>query len=285
MHKLSLAEWLITYEKVVQRRVDTGEIKHKTATDYRRMVWFCLNHWALKPLIEISVSDITQAIMDKAYSTPFSARRLLVNISDMFVEAQRAGCIPLGHNPALLSRRPRVTIQMERLRLEEWLRIFKAAKYAAPGYFQTAMLLALVTSQRPSDLISMHEDNIHAGFLHIEQFKTGERIALPLCLRMQAIDTSLEEVINLCDRGYLLQSRGRQINTWTLSRWFRICREQAGIKAQTGKPPSFKEQRSLAERLYRAQGVDTRTLLGHKSQRMTDSYNDARGKEYRVLKL
>lgn len=284
MHKLLLAEWLLTYEKIVQQRVDAGEIKLKTATDYRRMVWFCLNHWARKPLIEISVSDITRAIMEKAYLTPFSARRVRINMSDMFMEAQRAGCIPFGHNPALVAREPRAVIQTERLTLDEWLKIFRAAKYAAPGYFQTAMLLALVTGQRPSDLIRIHEDNIRAGFLHIQQFKTGERIALPLCLRMHAIDTSLEEVIALCDPGYLLQSRGRQLNTWTLSRWFRICRDQAGIKAKIGTPPPFKEQRSLAERLYRAQGLDTRTLLGHKSQRMTDLYNDSRGKEYRVLK-
>ncbi|MFC2588560.1 MAG: hypothetical protein ACFNZS_01050 [Ottowia sp.] len=35
--------------------------------------------------------------------------------------------------------------------------------------------------------------------------------------------------------------------------------------------------RSLAERLYRAQGVDTRILLGHRRQQMTDRYNDDRG--------
>ncbi|CND85552.1 integrase [Yersinia nurmii] len=52
---------------------------------------------------------------------------------------------------------------------------------------------------------------------------------------------------------------------------------------ERGYPTYFPEQRSLAERLYREQGVDTKTLLGHKNQAMTDKYNDDRGKEWLVL--
>lgn len=47
--------------------------------------------------------------------------------------------------------------------------------------------------------------------------------------------------------------------------------------------PTFREQRSLSERLYRDQGVDTQKLLGHKTQEMTDRYNDDRGKDWVIL--
>ncbi|MCP0941511.1 integrase, partial [Klebsiella pneumoniae] len=50
-----------------------------------------------------------------------------------------------------------------------------------------------------------------------------------------------------------------------------------------GTPPSFHEQRSLSERLYREQGIDTQILLGHTSKTMTDRYNDSRGKEWKKL--
>lgn len=286
MKKLLLIEWLITYEKILKRRLDSGEIKKKTANDYKRMIWFCINKWPMVPLIDITVSDITEAIMEKGKDAPFAARRLRINISDVFVEAQRAGCIPLGHNPAIVSRKPFTYVSTERLTLEEFLRIFRAAKYVAPDYFQVALLLALVTGQRPSDLCKMKRSDVIAGFLHIKQLKTGERIALPLGLTLEAIGTSLEDVLSICEnQGLLLQSRGKQVNTWTLSRWFRICRMQAGVTAINGTPPTFREQRSLSERLYRAQGLDTQTLLGHKSRKMTDSYNDIRGKGYRVLSL
>ncbi|ELV7529536.1 integrase, partial [Edwardsiella ictaluri] len=38
-----------------------------------------------------------------------------------------------------------------------------------------------------------------------------------------------------------------------------------------------------SERLYREQGLETQKLLGHKSQKMTDKYNDDRGKEWMVI--
>jgi integrase len=55
-----------------------------------------------------------------------------------------------------------------------------------------------------------------------------------------------------------------------------------------GTRPSLHECRSLAERLYREQGIDTQTLLGHKSMKMTDKYNDDRGLDrdkWKALKI
>ncbi|EFE93974.1 hypothetical protein HMPREF0758_4069 [Serratia odorifera DSM 4582] len=36
-------------------------------------------------------------------------------------------------------------------------------------------------------------------------------------------------------------------------------------------------------RLYRAQGINTQHLLGHKSQQQTDRYNDDRGKDWLTI--
>ncbi|RGO38690.1 hypothetical protein DXB20_14315, partial [Escherichia coli] len=47
----------------------------------------------------------------------------------------------------------------------------------------------------------------------------------------------------------------------------------------------FHEQRSLSERLYREQGLDTQKLLGHKSRKMTDRYNDDRGKDWIIVDI
>lgn len=43
---------------------------------------------------------------------------------------------------------------------------------------------------------------------------------------------------------------------------------------------TFHEQRSLSERLYRKQGIDTQALLGHTTRLQTDRYNNTRGKEW-----
>jgi enterobacteria phage integrase len=63
----------------------------------------------------------------------------------------------------------------------------------------------------------------------------------------------------------------------SLSARFEEAREGAELEWATGNPPSLHECRSLSERLYRAQGINTKTLLGHKHQSMTDVYNDDRG--------
>nr|WP_241489112.1 hypothetical protein [Cronobacter sakazakii] len=45
-------------------------------------------------------------------------------------------------------------------------------------------------------------------------------------------------------------------------------------------PATLHEQRSLAERLYEAQGVDTQKLLGHKSPNHAARYHDDRVKAW-----
>ncbi|ENA5523494.1 tyrosine-type recombinase/integrase, partial [Escherichia albertii] len=77
------------------------------------------------------------------------------------------------------------------------------------------------------------------------------------------------------------QKQPRPMSKDNLSDYFAKARDLAGITPPAGKtPPTFHEQRSLSERLYRAQGIDTKTLLGHKVQATTDRYNDTRGQEW-----
>ncbi|HHN5451497.1 TPA: integrase, partial [Escherichia coli] len=48
---------------------------------------------------------------------------------------------------------------------------------------------------------------------------------------------------------------------------------------------TFHEQRSLSERLYKEQGLNTQKLLGHKTQQQTDRYHDDRGKGWSKVAL
>ncbi len=70
-------------------------------------------------------------------------------------------------------------------------------------------------------------------------------------------------------------------NTLTMN--FSKARDQVEIDWGDGTPATFHEQRSLSERLYNEQGVDTRKLLGHKTQQQTDKYHDDRGKEWQKV--
>lgn len=58
--------------------------------------------------------------------------------------------------------------------------------------------------------------------------------------------------------------RGAQVKANTLTMNFSKARDLAGINWGEGSPATFHEQRSLSERLYKEQGLNTQKLLGHK---------------------
>jgi integrase len=152
-------------------------------------------------------------------------------------------------------------------------------------WYSLMLKLALVTGQRRGDLVKMRYDDVWDGYLHVEQEKTGERIAIPLGLRLDAINLSVEEAISQtrkygCPGDTMIRaSTGKQLSKSSMSiRFHHLLREALGGPwPGLKKPPSLHECRSLAERLYEPQGVDTMTLLGHTNNRMTRKYHNDRG--------
>ena len=154
---------------------------------------------------------------------------------------------------------------------------------------------------RPDDMVKHIKAVAHQEFdiwddmLHIEQEKTGTRLAIPLSLKINELNISLRDVISQCRDAvvskYLVHfrhttsqaNRGDQVSSNTLTSTFKKARDKSGINWEAGTAPTFHEQRSLSERLYREQGINTQKLLGHKSRKMTDKYNDDRGKDWLVI--
>ncbi|BDH45806.1 hypothetical protein TUM12370_18500 [Salmonella enterica subsp. enterica serovar Choleraesuis] len=137
---------------------------------------------------------------------------------------------------------------------------------------------------------------LRSGPMSIEQEKTGMRLAIPLSLKLDGIGITLGDVIARCrDRvvsPYLIHHTvrnsqtvlGDPVGVTGITQAFRTAIKKAGIVPATGKQlPTFHEQRSLAERLYREQGIDTKMLLGHRSQKTTDMYHDTRGEGWQTL--
>ncbi|HEN3623243.1 TPA: phage integrase Arm DNA-binding domain-containing protein [Yersinia enterocolitica] len=289
---LSVSAWLDSYWKIQEERQRLGELKLSTVNQKKTPVKVMRSIIGNKLLPEITVRDIADIL------GPYKDRGQLVMaqvvrrvIIDVFKEAQHAGEVPPGYNPALATKQPKSKVQRQRLSLEEWQAIYKEAGTMQP-YLQKAMLLAVVTGQRLGDIAGMKFSDIWDDYLHVVQGKTGARLAIPLSLRCNSLNITLREVISQCrDRivsPYLLHhhhavataKRGGNIRDQTITMNFTAAREASGIKWKDGTPPTFHEQRSLSERLYREQGIDTKSLLGHKNQAMTDKYNDDRGKEW-----
>lgn len=152
--------------------------------------------------------------------------------------------------------------------------------------------LKLKAGQRLGDISNMKFSDIWDDHLHVVQEKTGSKLAIPLSLRLNAIDWSLRDVVARCRdyavspylihffRSTSMAERGVQVKSNTLTMNFSKARDKADINWGDGTPATFHEQRSLAERLYEAEGIDTQKLLGHKSPNQTARYHDDRGKDW-----
>ncbi|PMG41413.1 tyrosine-type recombinase/integrase [Shewanella sp. 10N.286.52.B9] len=136
------------------------------------------------------------------------------------------------------------------------------------------------------------EDNM----LFVFQIKTGKMIKIPTDLTLKKINISIGQAITMADIGlesdFVLHHHiqrttsklGSPLHPDTVSRSFQRARISANINWQ-GTPATFHEIRSLSERLYREQGIDTKVLCGHSDQGMTDRYNDLRGSDWQELKI
>lgn len=292
---ITTVTWLERYWKIQEERFASGDIKENTYKQKAKPVALLKERAGMKLISSVDVRDIAQ-ILEEYLSAgqPRMAQVVRSVLIDVFKEAQHCGEVPPGHNPALATKQPRRKITRQRLSLEEWQKIFNIAD-KKHQYMGNAMLLALVTGQRLGDISKMKFSDIWDDHLHIEQEKTGSKIAIPLSLRLNAINWSLRDVVARC-RDYAVSpylihffratsqaERGAQVKANTLTMNFSKARDQVEIDWGDGTPATFHEQRSLSERLYNEQGVDTRKLLGHKTQQQTDKYHDDRGKEWQKV--
>ena len=198
----------------------------------------------------------------------------------------------MDKNPASATKRVDVTVKRRRLTLDEFQRIYERAPEVS-AWLQNAMLLALVSGQDRSTIRNWLFSYTQGDAVILQRSKTakktGLRIAIPLQLRLNAMNVTLGDVIARCRSTgvvtkYLIHhirpqgdaKRGDPIRLTSISQAFAKARTLAGIGGEDA--PSFHEIRSLCKRTYLEQGlVDTKTLLGHTSDEMAALYANSRG--------
>ena len=285
----TFADWLVIYRQIIEAR----PLQPKTLANRYSSLRYLSEAFAPRTISAIRPHEIAQLLRTLHQQFPHLARRVLIEARDVFQEAVAYGWI--HSNPAAAVRHQRTQVARRRLTLDEWRQIHAWSQAHQPPWVPHMITLALVSAQRRGDLQKMAWGDVREGHLHVIQQKTGALLRLPLELRLNVIGLSLGEAIEAC-RDYttpgetlLRKSTGKPLVAPSLSARFEEAREGAfGKHTGSGLPPSLHECRSLAERLYRKQGVDTRILLGHKRQSMTDTYNDDRGLsdgEWKTLEL
>lgn len=264
MEQETLHSWLDKYQVILSQR----GLREKTIKDYANRIGLIKKHFANKPMNCITPKDIYSFI--NSYPKKTMAKLLRSILSDSFHEAIAAGIVT--SNPVSVTKAPKVTVQRTRLTLEQ----FQYAVDHAPEKYRNVFLLALLTAQRISDIVKMKWSDIHNDRLLIEQSKTGTKIAIPVTLKLNAVDVTLSDVLkNLTNNSETICD----ISVAALRNRFSASLPEGENK------PTFHEIRSLSARLYEDEksAEFAKKILGHKSMQMTDKYLDDRGNGYTEL--
>lgn len=243
-----------------------------------------------KPLRSITALHVAEAIgAIEADDKARLAQAFRSFLKDAFREAVVQGWI--DESPVRATRSGPVKVKRSRLTLDVFREVYDSCR--AP-WLRNAMALAIVSAQRREDIAEALFADFRDGGWWLSQRKTGNRLVLPLDLRLDAVDLCLGDVLKACRSTgvlsrHLIHQTGRRGNSppgrkiWkdTLSRRFGAAIAALGRDWGGKEPPTFHEIRSLSERLYSLQGnVSTQELLGHKDPRMTAVYHDTRGAEW-----
>jgi integrase len=228
------------------------------------------------------IAQLVKSIHDRGLHV--TSRQVLQDVREAFNFALVEGW--LDSNPALHVRRLPAPVRRQRLTLAQFLDTHEYARGHLPPWVAVCLRLALVTGQRRSDVVKMCRADVRDGHLFVQQYKTGARVAIPLALRLEALGATVGEVVDEClacephDGETLLRTAARprrELHPQSISNRFAEAFGAACTHAGPGAAPSFHEIRSLSARLYRMQGIDTQTLLGHSKASMTEIYEDERG--------
>lgn len=257
----TLHEWLDCYFIILEKR----GLKPKSLSDYLSQIKIIKNN-----LPDTNINDITTKHIQEfigGYSKQTMARLLRSLLLDSFNEAIRTGIIE--NNPVSITRPPKIQIKRQRLSYLDFIKIIEKSE----DKYKYIFILSLLTGQRIGDIVKIKWEDIKNSKLYIEQSKTGAKIAIPINLKLNCIDFSIEDT--------LMQLKNKKET---------VCGVSIGaIRDNFNKQlpnlehkPTFHEIRSLSARLWEEEksAEFASKLLGHKSMKMTSKYLDDRENNY-----
>lgn len=308
---ITVSAWYEQYTEIQRNRLADGKIK-KATFDARigqlKKPVEMFGKEKLGHFTTLKINKVLKHYTDENKDT--MAQRVRSALIDFFKEAVYEGHFPADKpNPATVSRSPQIKVRRSRLTLDVFKRVLEwSQEHQMPQQWK-AYLLALLTGQRLDDICNLRrrttriehlgkrynsgvvtEDNVE--YLAFVQKKTSNKVMIPLDLRLNSIGYSVREALELCTTSVSYEyalchtkrigkaKPGDRIRLKTVSNGFAKAIAALDINWGEKTPPSFHELRSLTEREYRAQGVNTQHLLGHKHQTMTDTYADRRGDDW-----
>ena len=153
--------------------------------------------------------------------------------------------------------------------------MFAAVYRHAHPILQDVMDLLYLTGQRPGDVCAMTWEQIHDGFIHIKQRKTGTALRIALTGQLAEIVSRIRKRTTVSARYVFCGPAGQRLGRhgWLRDR-FDEARKQAGTLGEF-------QLRDLRAKTATDMGdmAKARLLLGHATQAMTTKYVQDRAGE------
>jgi site-specific recombinase XerD len=299
---------LNTYHDITDKDESAKKIEKNTAKTRRSHINALrkLPNWELDPAnLETMIAD-TAAFLEsyREEGKDRTAQSLRSTLKGVFVELRQLGQWLHPLDPASATKNQQAPVKRARLTLDnvneilDYIRHPKFTDVRVDPWLEHAILLAVTSSHCNAELCRLTYTDMGTGcwiegdFMYITRQKVkNSRVCIPLDFGLQKIGYSLREIIDMTRLDKLKATHaihhqrtttkamaGEAVHPNTYSRRFANVRDAVGIIPPEGKDPTtFYELRSLSQRLARTQGVDVKTLLGHKHMDTTDIYDDPRG--------
>lgn len=149
---------------------------------------------------------------------------------------------------------------------DEFLAVYKCAD----DLLKDAMDLALLTGQRPADVLKIKRTDLHDGALWVRQNKTGTRLGIELVGELASVVKRITERPRKASGIYLIQdTNGQALRHDALRYRFDKARKLAGVDFQ------FRDLRAKAA-TDTGDLAHSQKLLAHKHREMTEQYVRAR---------
>jgi integrase len=147
---------------------------------------------------------------------------------------------------------------------------FQAVWDQAGQTLRDAMDLALLTGQRPADVLKIQRADLHDGALWIVQNKTGAKRAIEITGELAALIERIDARPRERLSAWLIQDDdGKPLGTFAMRSRFDKARKAAGVSFQ------FRDLRAKAA-TDTGDLAHSQKLLGHRNREMTEQYVRAR---------
>lgn len=285
----SWGDWMDLFEKLLGKRTLAKNTRNAYASLAKKARALVEDDAPFASVTTKVIADALGKLTDEGKARTAQSFRSF--LKDMFAEAIANG--RTTENPALVTRTITAEVRRARLQFDIFMRVYEAEQLP---WAKNCYALAIVSGQDRESCAHATFKDIRENAWWNERGKTGARIVLPLELKLDCFGMSLGDAVKQCRSTGVLSkhlihhvrkppngSRGDPLALGTISGRFTDTLATLGIDWGDKSPPTFHEIRSLSERLYRKQGnVNPQELLGHKSAKMTEKYDDPRGEWVRV---